>query len=132
MISRRGFLTSLTAALATAALDPERLLWVPGQKTIFDLSAGLPRIEDVPAIVTVTRNEVIAFTLPKPVFRAGEIVTVDGMGTFVIGRPEISVAGATITIRSNGRQWEVLGGRVDVTVPGNNAEAVVAISGVRQ
>lgn len=126
MISRRGFMTSLTAALATAALDPERLLWVPGEKTIFDLSAGLPRIEDVSAIVTLQPKECLVFTLPDPVLRAGESITIDGMGTFAVA------AGATITVRSNGRQWEVLGGRVNVTVPGNNAEAVVAIAGVRQ
>lgn len=35
MISRRGFLTTLAAVAAVATLDPERLLWVPGQKTIF-------------------------------------------------------------------------------------------------
>jgi len=35
MIDRRGFLRLFGAAAATAVLDPERLLWVPGQKTIF-------------------------------------------------------------------------------------------------
>jgi hypothetical protein len=34
-LSRRGFFGTLTAAVAGFALDPERLLWVPGQKTIF-------------------------------------------------------------------------------------------------
>lgn len=34
-MNRRAFLTTLAAGLAGAALDPERLLWVPGQKTIF-------------------------------------------------------------------------------------------------
>jgi hypothetical protein len=34
-MNRRGFLASLTGLLATASLDPERLLWVPGAKTIF-------------------------------------------------------------------------------------------------
>ncbi len=37
--TRRGFLSLLTAAApgvaAAALLDPERLLWVPGQKTFF-------------------------------------------------------------------------------------------------
>ena len=32
---RRDFLHVLSAALAGAVLDPERLLWVPGQKTFF-------------------------------------------------------------------------------------------------
>ena len=34
MTSRRGFLSFIGAALASATLDPERLLWVPGAKTI--------------------------------------------------------------------------------------------------
>lgn len=32
MPSRRGFLSFLGAAVASATLDPERLLWVPGAK----------------------------------------------------------------------------------------------------
>jgi hypothetical protein len=34
-LSRRGFLGLTAAAVAAYALDPERLLWVPGAKTIF-------------------------------------------------------------------------------------------------
>lgn len=44
--SRRGFLKKLAAAAAGALAlevpDPERLLWVPGQKTIIDLGAAKP------------------------------------------------------------------------------------------
>lgn len=40
MITRRGFLGALAAAATGLVLDPERLLWLPGQKTIF-----LPPIE---------------------------------------------------------------------------------------
>ena len=41
-MNRRSFLSTLGkaavgAALATSALDPERLLWVPGQKVYFDI-----------------------------------------------------------------------------------------------
>ncbi len=35
MNSRRGFLGGLAALIAGSAIDPERLLWVPGKKTIF-------------------------------------------------------------------------------------------------
>ena len=35
MTDRRAFLGLLTAAAAGLVLDPERLLWVPGRKTIF-------------------------------------------------------------------------------------------------
>lgn len=39
-VNRRGFLTTLAAAAAGAALDPERLLWVPGEKTVILPPAG--------------------------------------------------------------------------------------------
>lgn len=38
-MNRRSFLSLIPAALAGATLDPERLLWVPGQKTLFLPSA---------------------------------------------------------------------------------------------
>jgi len=34
-MNRRRFLATLCAGAAGFALDPERLLWVPGKKTIF-------------------------------------------------------------------------------------------------
>jgi hypothetical protein len=34
-VNRRAFLSTLLAGSAGLVLDPERLLWVPGQKTIF-------------------------------------------------------------------------------------------------
>lgn len=33
-MNRRAFLSGLAAFAATATLDPERLLWVPGRKTV--------------------------------------------------------------------------------------------------
>lgn len=36
-MNRRFFLRTIAAASAGAVIDPEQLLWVPGQKTIFDL-----------------------------------------------------------------------------------------------
>ena len=47
-MNRRSFLASL---LATAALDPEKLLWVPGKKTIFIPSARLFYHGDIVGIV---------------------------------------------------------------------------------
>lgn len=38
-VNRRAFLGLLASAAAGAVLDPERLLWVPGRKTIFIPSA---------------------------------------------------------------------------------------------
>ncbi len=34
MTPRRSFLTSIATVLATATLDPEKLLWIPGQRHI--------------------------------------------------------------------------------------------------
>lgn len=51
-MNRRGFLKALTAAVAGVAAyeaDPERLLWVPGAKTIFLPPAK--KFEAVPTIV---------------------------------------------------------------------------------
>lgn len=35
MINRRGFLGSLIATVGALTIDPEKLLWKPGEKTIF-------------------------------------------------------------------------------------------------
>lgn len=61
MIGRRGFLTTLAGATAGFVLDPERLLWKPGAKTIF-----LP-----PAKATT-------ITLAEPFFKPGDIFTISG------------------------------------------------------
>ncbi len=42
MVSRRGFLGALATLAAGMTLDPERLLWVPGAKTIFDFGGIAP------------------------------------------------------------------------------------------
>lgn len=34
-MNRRGFIQSLTALAGTMTLDPERLLWRPGERTVF-------------------------------------------------------------------------------------------------
>lgn len=41
-MNRRGFIGAIGAALAGSMLDPERLLWVPGAKTI---SIPKPNVE---------------------------------------------------------------------------------------
>src|SRR5438876_9717976 len=41
-MNRRGFLSTLLTTSIAAAFDPERLLWVPGKKTLFIPS---PQIE---------------------------------------------------------------------------------------
>lgn len=44
-MNRRRFLSLLGLAAPAMALDPERALWVPGEKTIFDLGAPARGIE---------------------------------------------------------------------------------------
>lgn len=53
-VTRRFFLGSLGAAAAGLALDPERLLWVPGQRKIF-----IPAPARVVAAAAFTRGDVI-------------------------------------------------------------------------
>lgn len=51
-MNRRGFLTALGLGAAGLVLDPERLLWVPGQRTIF-----LP-----PLYPTLSISQIVAAT----------------------------------------------------------------------
>lgn len=44
MIGRRGFIRTLVAGTAAMALDPERALWVPGAKRIFDIGGTKPSV----------------------------------------------------------------------------------------
>ena len=43
-MNRRGFLSSLIASGLTAAIDPERLLWVPGARRIFTEVCALRKV----------------------------------------------------------------------------------------
>lgn len=57
-MNRRAFLTTLGAALAGATLDPERLLWRPGVKTIF-LPSGVTTLAEtlyVPSNTFITQD----------------------------------------------------------------------------
>lgn len=51
-MNRRHFLSVFAAAAAVAAVDPERLLWTPGAKTIIDLGS-------TKQIVPVTDDELL-------------------------------------------------------------------------
>lgn len=52
-MNRRSFLQDLAIAASALAVDPERLLWTPGKKTLF-----IPQIEEsVPALFLVTWTE---------------------------------------------------------------------------
>lgn len=68
--TRRGFLATLAGAIASAAAlgidDPEKLLWVPGQKTIF-----IP--EPPPTIVLPPEPKPLAtlFEIGGPIYENG-------------------------------------------------------------
>ena len=53
-MNRRHFLSALTAGLTGLTLDPERLLWIPGAKTIF-LPSITPR-HDPACLTTIGRT----------------------------------------------------------------------------
>lgn len=79
-LGRRGFLGVLASVMTGAVLDPDRLLWVPGQKTIFDLGAGAPEL----AKVVIADEYGIGYA-----FQPGDVVTFDGKFALhpVTGRP---------------------------------------------
>lgn len=64
-MNRRAFLQLATAAAAGLVLDPERLLWVPGKKTIF-----------LPTLRRPTTTEVWASACDQ--LRKGDIFTIEG------------------------------------------------------
>ena len=60
-MNRRGFLTALAAIAATAVVDPERALWIPGKKLI-----SIPR----PSILVTS-----GWGGPPIIVRLGDILT---------------------------------------------------------
>lgn len=66
MITRRGFLSALAVAVAGSTLDPERLLWVPGAKTIF-----------LPPVKSVTRMTRVL--VAPSAMKIGDIFTLNGV-----------------------------------------------------
>ncbi len=62
-MNRRGFLSALAGAVAAAAYDPERALWVPGRKKIF--------IPPAPPLSTIRRVLITKLTLSAITFEEG-------------------------------------------------------------
>lgn len=65
-MNRRVFLSTLAAVVAGAALDPERLLWRPGAKTIF-----LPSPKEV--------GQFTHTAIAGDALRVGDVITIDGV-----------------------------------------------------
>ena len=76
-MNRRRFLSLLGLAAPVMALDPERALWVPGEKTIFDLGARPRGIElaDPFAVVFPARGASVGNTLITPDWVMKEITS---------------------------------------------------------
>jgi len=68
---RRSFITALAAAVPGLILDPERLLWVPGQKTFF-----IPP-ELKPPVGLAFRKNAFQLSMSGP-FEVGDIFTISG------------------------------------------------------
>jgi hypothetical protein len=65
-MNRRAFFSALAAGIATAQMDPDRLLWVPGRKLI-SIPAEAPRL--LAPDLTLTTS---AFRT----FRVGDVISV--------------------------------------------------------
>jgi len=92
-LSRRGFLGLIPALAAGLVLDPDRLLWVPGRATWFDLGAGGHPFVDLDWFVVevqqmATRSLTFAASVDREyqagwsvgnVLRAGDLVTIEGI-----------------------------------------------------
>ena len=76
-MDRRSFLSLFGAAAIGATLDPEKLLWIPGQKTIFLPSAtsfAMIRDYDIKTDQFRHRLKVLhGFTTLRPEFRIQSI-----------------------------------------------------------
>lgn len=68
-MNRRGFLGFLGAAIAGASLDPERLLWKPGEKLI---SIPRPMLGSEPGTISYWSGGDLAYNV-------GDILTIEGM-----------------------------------------------------
>jgi hypothetical protein len=89
-MNRRGFLQTLAAGLAGAALDPERLLWTPGAKTHFlPPPKGWER------------------TASGVMFRVGDIVTFEGVYAVdpLTSRSTVQLRRFVVTARSISEDW---------------------------
>lgn len=69
-MNRRGFLQLATAAAASFALDPERLLWIPGQRTFF-LPSPRPFVLVGDWVVNGSRDYALVTTPDGSVYAVG-------------------------------------------------------------
>jgi hypothetical protein len=71
-MNRRSFLRLAGVAAAGFALDPERLLWVPGRKTFF-----------LPPSKPIIPNPILLdgwTAAMAPMLKKGDVITIEGLG----------------------------------------------------
>ena len=102
-ISRRAFLGGLGAAAAALSFDPERALWVPGQKSIFLIGQPERRIETAATLEEAVSRGLHAFNR-----RDGRIVEVNPayLGQWPMGHPWKTTEEAQAYLERDG--WEVM------------------------
>lgn len=98
-MNRRSFLSSAIASVAALAIDPERLLWVPGAKKIF---------------IPPSRSLVLLPAIDLLHFRQGDFITISswvgrnphtGMPTFQQFVVHMSKDGTTEIETLNNARW---------------------------
>jgi len=75
-LTRRRFLAATTAAVAGAVFDPERALWIPGQRSYFDIVR--PQHAEWPRLRRLRQGDVITLSGYEGTFVVTSVVTSDG------------------------------------------------------
>ncbi len=102
MLNRRGFLSLFGIGPATAVIDPERLIWVPGRKLISiprplvwaSIDFGYP-LPSSPVFWTADRNYIITkVTVSTAIAAEGATLSIsrDGIGRIVRPGDHLSVS----------------------------------------
>lgn len=105
-MNRRGFLSLFGIGAAAVALDPERLLWVPGRKLISIPAPDPARLRFRLALAQVHAMEAIQAAAWEAAFTAGRGWGINGFSARVANLgtvPLITVTGPNRIIRAGER-----------------------------
>lgn len=123
-MNRRAFLKTLAAAVAGATLDPEKLLWIPGQKKIF-----LPPVTEFGRPLTI---EMLQDAMRQIAARGGDVVhTYMASPTIIRRYNEMMLGDLFAGVDEDKRLPDgslVLGGRLDMRPPVSNREIARAFA----
>jgi hypothetical protein len=99
-MNRRGFLSALIGSGLSAAVDPEKLLWTPGQRTIF-----IPPARNVLTPQWYTQQLLLAMKLNLKVYQTA----CDRWTSELLSRPPVTIRAALPShrmVRSDARTSE--------------------------